>query len=91
MIDNLLQKKTKKYDIFFYYGTYTKRYGKYFINLEDWLPKEHIDMYDPQIISKSCLYNNKVVGLVKYNIVLIIFFSKRIIYVKKFTYNKKII
>ncbi|KAL6631525.1 periplasmic binding protein-like II, partial [Neocallimastix sp. 'constans'] len=63
MIDNLLQKKTKKYDIFFYYGTYTKRYGKYFINLEDWLPKEHIDMYDPQIISKSCLYNNKVVGL----------------------------
>ncbi|ORY59001.1 periplasmic binding protein-like II [Neocallimastix californiae] len=63
LVDMFLSKKSDKYDLFFYYASYTKKYGPHFEDLKELLPKEHIDMYDKDIISKSCLYNDKVVGL----------------------------
>jgi len=41
---------------------------KYFLNLKDYLPKEHIDMYNSNILPIS---NNKLYGLVN-----ILFFIK---------------
>jgi len=64
-VGSLLNKKSEKYDIFLYYASYTKEYGPHLLNLEEWIPKEHINMYDPGTI-KRCLYNDIVVSLVIY-------------------------
>jgi len=63
VIDSLLQKKTNKYDLFFYYSAHSKKYGPYLENLDELLPREHIQMFDPEILSTSCIYDNKTVGL----------------------------
>eukprot|EP00833_Pecoramyces_ruminatium_P013756 jgi/Orpsp1_1/1187788/evm.model.d7180000060183.1 len=63
MIETLLKKHSKKYDIFFYYGSYTTKYGPYFVDLEQYLSKEHIEKFDSNTLNKICIYNNKVVSL----------------------------
>eukprot|EP00833_Pecoramyces_ruminatium_P013862 jgi/Orpsp1_1/1187894/evm.model.d7180000061000.1 len=63
MVDTLLGKHSKKYDIYFFYSTSTEDYGSHFVNLEQYLSKEHIENFDSIILNKLCLYNNKVVAL----------------------------
>jgi len=63
-LESLLIKKTLKYDLIFYDNIYSFRYGAHLINLYDILPKEHINMYNPQITSQSCAYQDEIVGLV---------------------------
>lgn len=64
IIEALLNKKSSKYDIYFYYASYTKKLGYFFENLTNWIPQNHIDMYDHGIINNSCKYEDTVVGLV---------------------------
>jgi len=81
MIENLLKKETSKYDLFFFDNTYTSDYGPYLLDLTDLIPKEHIDMYDEQIISQIGRYKNKLVALVS---LLFIFYNNYNKCVKKF-------
>jgi len=64
-VESLLNKKTNKYDIYYYDNAYTVKYGPYLLDLEKYLPKEHIEMYNSDIIEKTCVYEDKLVGLVK--------------------------
>jgi len=64
LIDTLIKKKNNKYELYFYDNIYSSKFGRYLLNLEDFLPKEHIDMYKPGIASQSCVYKKKWVGLV---------------------------
>jgi len=68
-VDQLLKKKSNKYDLYYYDNAYTPQYGKYLLDLRKYLPKEYIDMYQPKLIEKTCEYENKLVGLVKYYII----------------------
>jgi len=69
-IDTLLLKKSNKYDLYFYFSTYTKVYGNHFINLEDYLPKEYSDVFDEIILNKGCSSNGKLLALVIYIYIL---------------------
>ena len=55
-------------DIYFYDSKYTNLYGPYLLNIRDKLSKEHIEKYDPRIVSEECSvedkYGEKLVGLV---------------------------
>ncbi|ORX79942.1 periplasmic binding protein-like II [Anaeromyces robustus] len=63
MIESLLKKKSPKYDIYFYDSSFISKYGPYLIDLQEWLPEEHINIYDQNIINQTCIYNDKLVGL----------------------------
>lgn len=63
-MEYLLNKGNKKYDIFFFDPMFTKKYSPYFVNLEEYLPKEHMDLYSKGIAPKICTYDGKWVGLV---------------------------
>ncbi|ORX86781.1 hypothetical protein BCR32DRAFT_275137 [Anaeromyces robustus] len=63
MLESLLKKKSEKYDVFFYNNMFVPYLGNHFLNLEELLPKEHIDMYDLQILNEFCYNENKLVGL----------------------------
>jgi len=66
-IESLLVKKSEKYDIYFFYASYPKKYGEHFIDLREYLPKESIEIFDKSILLNQCSsYNNKLVGLVMY-------------------------
>lgn len=65
-IEHLLKKHSKKYDIYFYDNMYSPRYSPYFINLKDYLSRDHLSMYSSGIASQSCVFNGKWVGLVSY-------------------------
>ncbi|ORY31687.1 hypothetical protein LY90DRAFT_76374 [Neocallimastix californiae] len=67
MIESLL-KKSSKYDLYFYDNAYTQTYGPYLLDLKQYLPKEHIDIYNSELLSQSCEYENKLVGLVNISI-----------------------
>ncbi|OUM70612.1 hypothetical protein PIROE2DRAFT_1138 [Piromyces sp. E2] len=67
MIESLLLKQSTKYDIYFYYGLYNKNLGVHFVDLNNYLSKEHIELYDSNILSKLCYNNNRLVGLVMIN------------------------
>lgn len=66
MIEVLLKRNSRKYDIYLYDNIYTENYGKYLIDLKKYLPEDHIKMYDSNVLSQTCSYNNKLVGLVNY-------------------------
>jgi len=55
--------KKKKYDIYIYENVYISMYSPYLLDLNEYLSKDIIDMYDPKIISDLCYYNNKLLGL----------------------------
>jgi len=79
MVENLLRKKTTKYDILFYDNSLTSIYGPYLLNLSKWLPKEHIDMYNKDILSLLAYYNGNLVGLVILNFLYCFFYNNNII------------
>ena len=49
------------YDLYFVDNEILLNNRKYFVNLYDYLPKEHINMYNPKLLPIS---NNKLYGLV---------------------------
>ncbi|OUM59304.1 hypothetical protein PIROE2DRAFT_15192 [Piromyces sp. E2] len=63
MIQSLIQRKSTKYDIFFYYSSYSKEFGEHFVNLKDYLNEEHINNYDSNILLQTSMYKDKLVGL----------------------------
>lgn len=64
----LFGKKDTKYDIYFYDISYIIDYDKYLINLREYLPESHIDMYNLEILKDYCTQNDKLIGLVIINI-----------------------
>ena len=63
-IESLLLKKSKKYDLLYFDNTYTTTLGRYFLNLEDYIPIEHINNYKDGIALQTCYYDNHLIGLV---------------------------
>jgi len=73
-IENLLNKNKTNYDIYFYDNIYTPIIGKYLLNLKEYIYDDedyNLDMFDPKIISESCMYKDKIVGLVNITNILI--------------------
>jgi len=81
LIDSFLQKKSNKYDIYFYDNIYTPKFEPYFLDLNKLLPKEHINLYKSIENYESYSYNNKLVGLVNLLIIIIFLFQKKYIYI----------
>eukprot|EP00833_Pecoramyces_ruminatium_P007996 jgi/Orpsp1_1/1182028/evm.model.c7180000079572.2 len=54
MVESLLKKKSNKYDIYFYDYSYSFKYCPYLLDLQNGIPKSHIDMYDKHILDLSC-------------------------------------
>ncbi|KAL6605335.1 periplasmic binding protein-like II [Neocallimastix californiae] len=63
MIENLLYKKSKKYDLIVFDNIYSKKFESYFLDLKDLLPQEHLDLYSEGIAAQTCIFNNKWVAL----------------------------
>ncbi|ORX78209.1 periplasmic binding protein-like II [Anaeromyces robustus] len=66
MVEILLEKKTTKYDIFIYENFFNAKFSSYFLDLKEWLPKSHMEMYDNTFAKFSSMYNDKWVGLPLY-------------------------
>eukprot|EP00833_Pecoramyces_ruminatium_P003044 jgi/Orpsp1_1/1177076/evm.model.c7180000060115.1 len=62
-LESLFLKRSNKYDIYYYDSVYTQKYGAYLLDLKKYLPKEHIEMYDSKLLSESCTYGEKLIGL----------------------------
>jgi len=74
-LSSLHKKKKKTYDLIFYDIQDLKDMDKYFIDLNKYLDKDHISMYDPDILSVACIRNNLLIGLVRFYINLNVFNS----------------
>jgi len=55
----------KKFDVYYYSNRYTKLYAPYLLDLNDNLPKEHIEMYNSKVIKETCSYKDKSNGIEK--------------------------
>jgi len=64
VIDQYLQKKSNKYDIYFYDNIYTSRFEPHFLDLNELLPKNHTELFTEAQTSESYSYKNKLIGLV---------------------------
>lgn len=58
IMESLLSKGSQKYEIYFYDNIYNYKFGRYMIDLNNYLPKEHIDLYASGIASEICYINN---------------------------------
>ncbi|ORX84845.1 hypothetical protein BCR32DRAFT_266083 [Anaeromyces robustus] len=83
MIESLLKKKNNKYDIYFYDITYIKNYSPYLLDLKDLIPKEHLSMFDENILSQMCYYEDELPS----TICLSTLYSNKVLLDK---YNKRI-
>ncbi|OUM56508.1 hypothetical protein PIROE2DRAFT_18865 [Piromyces sp. E2] len=63
LIISLFKKKSTKYDIIFYDHIYTTKFGSYLENLKNYLPKNHIEMYESRILKITSFYGDQLVGL----------------------------
>lgn len=66
-LDNLIQRKSTKYDIYFFDNIFTFKYGPSFENLEKYISKEEMNLFNYNIIKNTCMYNGNWVALVIYN------------------------
>ncbi|ORX42272.1 periplasmic binding protein-like II [Anaeromyces robustus] len=85
-IESLLIKRLNKYDIYYFDNGYTQKYGPYLLDLKEYLSEDHINMYNKEIVEKSCTYNDKIVGL-PFNLAYTVLYSNKILLEK---YNKTI-
>jgi len=65
LVEDILKKN--KYDLYLYDSFYRKYYSPYLLDLKKYLPQSYIDMYNPRIIEESCIFEDKLIGLVIYN------------------------
>ena len=65
VLDTMYNKHSTKYDIIFYEFSELKNFDRYFLDLNKWLTEEHKITYYPEILSKKCTLNNKLIGLVR--------------------------
>jgi len=63
-IKGLLNNKLTKYDLYIYDNKNSANYVDYFINLYDYLTEGYISLFNDRVISDSCVYHNKLFGLV---------------------------
>jgi len=61
----LLKKKNsrKSYEIFFYENYYKSKFGENLMDLKGLIPEDHINMFDPNIISGTCYFKDKLIGI----------------------------
>jgi len=62
-LESAIKKKKNRYDIYVYENIYISLYASRLLNLNGYLSKDIIDMYDPKIISELCHYRGKLLGL----------------------------
>ncbi|ORX81333.1 periplasmic binding protein-like II, partial [Anaeromyces robustus] len=79
LVDSYLLKKSTRYDIYFYENIYTTKFEPHFINLKEWMPKSHIDMYTHIEKSESFFYNNKLVALPAYLDYTVLYYNDRLL------------
>ncbi|ORX83230.1 hypothetical protein BCR32DRAFT_152291 [Anaeromyces robustus] len=77
-IESLLIKRLNKYDIYYFDNGYTQKYGPYLLDLKEYLSEDHINMYNKEIVEKSCTYNDKIVGL-PFNLAYTVLYSNKIL------------
>ncbi|OUM69935.1 hypothetical protein PIROE2DRAFT_2135 [Piromyces sp. E2] len=63
IVEALLNKNSKKYDIYFYDNVYIDKYGEYLQDLKGLISDDLINKYDPQIFKESCIYKDHIVGI----------------------------
>jgi len=86
IIESFLQEKDTTYDLIFYDNVYSQKLGTHLLNLKKYISKDLIDLYNSEIISQSCVWEDKLVGLPVYieysvlcsNMKLLNKYSKRI-------------
>jgi len=65
MYETLLKRKDGLYDVYLFDGSWVNHFCPYFIDLNEHLDKDHINMYNENIISQlGRCNNNKLIGLV---------------------------
>jgi len=62
--DIKLSMDNKKYDIYLYESEYTNIIAPYLIDLNNILPKEHINLYDTKVVSELGTFKNELISLV---------------------------
>jgi len=50
----------------FYFNFYLNDLNKFFVDLNKYFNHDHINQFDPEILSMTCIKNNKLIGLVGY-------------------------
>jgi len=63
-VEYILSKRSDKYDIIFFDNIFTSKFAPDFLILDDYIPKEYIDMYKNSKIFQTCYYKNKLVAFV---------------------------
>ncbi|KAL6591196.1 hypothetical protein U3516DRAFT_805682 [Neocallimastix sp. 'constans'] len=86
MIEDILHRKSPKYDIIIYDNIYTKKFESYFLDLSEHLPQEHLDVYSKSVLSQSCIHNNKWISLPISSVYTILYSNMK--YLNK--YNKDV-
>jgi len=66
-IEHLLKKqKSEKYDIIYYDNIFSRKFAPYLVDLTEYLPQEHIDLYQNEITKQTSYYNDKLIGIVTF-------------------------
>ncbi|OUM63780.1 hypothetical protein PIROE2DRAFT_9645 [Piromyces sp. E2] len=61
-IHSLLEKKTKKYDIFFYTVTHVPDFDNHLMDLKGHIPQDIIDLYNSRVFNKTAYIKGRLVG-----------------------------
>ncbi|ORX46910.1 hypothetical protein BCR36DRAFT_455304 [Piromyces finnis] len=64
--DYLFSEQSNKYDIYLYDVQHSRKYTNHFINLADYLKKEHIEKYENDVAPQICKFNEIWISLPLY-------------------------
>ena len=64
-IDAYINNRSEKFDIYFYYSSYSRKYGEHFEDIRKYMPEDNLKVYDESLIKETCSSRDGVfVGLV---------------------------
>jgi len=86
MVEQIIKGKSNKYDVFFYYGAYTRKYANYFEDITKYVSKEIIEQYDENLLRETCSSDDNELVALPIFLSISTLFSRRDLLIK---YNKR--
>jgi len=63
-INSLIENQSSDYDMYVFDPVYTKKYSPHFVDLKDWIPEQHMNLYtSSEDVAKVGMFNGQWVGL----------------------------
>jgi len=85
-LNHILNRQSKEFDIYFFYSGQSKQFGPHLVNLNEFIPKEQIDLYNYEYVKTVGVLDDELVAMPISTDVSVLYSNKQLLA----KYNKSV-